>query len=195
MNTRRKSWGAVIAVTTLALAPLAACGSGGDSEEVASTSTPMASVSSAPSTTSAAPTTSGTEAPSAADAARDSKAGTPAPDSKRTSQQQPQRSAPNSTSEKADKTSLPTNPGDYSEALMQAWNSGNTVSMKLYATDAVVAQLASTKVDGALLRTACEDNMCSYTTESGTRVTLTLDTTKVDAGSSQAVTAVKIARD
>lgn len=124
--------------------------------------------------TSAAPTTS--QAP--AETSR-------APEARQTGDSSPEAEATPSRQ-------LPTSAGDYSEAFMQAWTGGDKSAMSTYATAGVVDQMASVTPEGALLRTVCEDTMCSYSEENGGRVTLTLDMAKVDSGASQAITGVKV---
>lgn len=181
MNTRRLHAGAVIAVATFALA---ACGSSNDSENVSATVTPGAAPTSATmSTPSNDVTSAATTSPEAEQQNRQS-----------AQEQAPQDDAPESpnaapaTSERG----LPTSAGDYSEAFMQAWTGGDKAAMRTYASDSVVEQMSAVKPQGALLRTVCEDTMCSYSEENGGRVTLTLDLAKVDSGAAKGITAVKL---
>lgn len=167
MNTRRIHAGAVIAVTTLALAGLGACGAEGDKETVSATVNPGA-------------------APTSATMSTPSNPAAPAPSEAETTHNQSE-AAP-TTPERQ----LPTTAGDYSEAFMQAWTSGDTTTMRTYAAADVVEKMSAVTPQGALLRTICEDNMCSYSEENGGRVTLTLDLAKVDAGSAKGITAVKL---
>ncbi|STD12115.1 Uncharacterised protein [Dermatophilus congolensis] len=179
---RQLSTGAVIAIAATALAALSACSNQADTHNVASTSTPSASTS-APVTPSTTPTPTPTKTSSTSPTQHTHPA-----DELRSAQ----TSTKNSGRANTQIGTLPTSAGDYTESLVQAWNAGDKGAMNTYATAGVVDKLTSSSPKGALLRTACEDDMCSYTSESGRRVTLTVDPAKVDAGTRQAVTGVKI---
>ncbi|MBO3130054.1 hypothetical protein [Dermatophilus congolensis] len=178
---RQLSTGAVIAVAATALAALSACSNQAGTQNVASTSTPSASTS-APAVPTPAPTTA-----TKTSTASPTQHTHPADDLRSA-----QGSAKNSGRANTQIGTLPTSAGDYTESLIQAWNAGDKGAMNTYATAGVVDKLTSSSPKGALLRTACEDDMCSYSSESGRRVTLTVDPAKVDAGTRQAVTGVKI---
>lgn len=204
--SRHLTKGAVIAFATLSLTIIAACGDGSASEQVAATAT--TALSSPAATPTAAPTAAASEgeAPKEREARRTAQeTSTPSLAAPTDSRTTPARTAPAERAEQptSDTTAspeapaptesrLPISPGDYSEGLMQAWTSGDTAAMREFATPAVVEQLVGNAPDDALLRTACEDDMCSYSTESGGRVTLTLDVAKVDIGAPHAVTAVTL---
>lgn len=206
MNTRRMTKGAVIAIATLSLSFVAACGGSSQSENVASTATPQTSVtpSVTPSTSPTAlstetaeetPSSESTEPSSARNTARDTASTSAAPQGAQSSTRTSEAATSTNSARQqntSDEGLLPTAAGDYSEGLMQAWTAGDTGAMNEYATSGVVEQLAATSPSGALLRTACEGDMCSYSTDSGSRVTVTFDAAKVDAGAPRAITAVTI---
>ena len=170
MNTRQMHKGAVIAISTLALATLTACGSNSQPENVSATANPAA-------------------APTSATMSTPSNDVTPTTSQAAPQEQSSTSDAPvNSTPERQ----LPTSAGDYSEAFMQAWTGGDKDAMANYAAANVVDEMTAVTPKGALLRTVCEDNMCSYSEENGGRVTLTLDLAKVDSGATKAITAVKL---
>lgn len=89
---------------------------------------------------------------------------------------------------------LPRDAGDYGEALIEAWQAGDTSRIATLASPAAAAALRSAKAPRDLLLTACEDALCSWSNEAGARLTLTYDPAKVSAGRAQAVTAAKIAK-
>lgn len=176
MNTRRLHAGAVIALAALALA---ACGSSNKSENVSATVTPGAAPTSA---TMSTPSNDVNAATTTSDAPQQDRQEAQTPDAPESPDAAP------ATSERG----LPTSAGDYSEAFMQAWTGGDKAAMRTYANDSVVEQMSAVKPQGALLRTICEDTMCSYSEENGGRVTLTLDLAKVDSGAAKGITAVKL---
>lgn len=86
-----------------------------------------------------------------------------------------------------------TNAGDYADAAVAAVTEGDTATAKKYfAPSAIAGVNPATLPKTPLLRTACEDNLCSFASEDGKRVTLTLDLTKVKKGATGAITKVKI---
>lgn len=182
MNTRRIHAGAVIVVATFALAAVSACGSNNEPENVSATLTPAAAPTSATMSTPSNDVTTPAESPSPE---TQPTAAAPAPHAQADDEG---ATSPASTPQRQ----LPTTAGDYSEAFMQAWTGGDKAAMASYATPAVVEQMSDVKPEGALLRTVCEDNMCSYSEENGGRVTLTLDLAKVDSGADKGITSVKL---
>lgn len=170
---------AILAVGTIVLS-----GCGGN-DDTASTSNPAA-----------APTTTTTTATMTTDAAGESgqtaqaeetATGTPTDDqaAPATATSSPPTSVASSPARAA---SLPTVPGDYGDALVEAWTSGDSIAP--YTTSGARSALSGTAPSN-LLRTACEAAMCSYSNEAGDRVTLTFDLAKVERGAEQAVTAVR----
>lgn len=82
--------------------------------------------------------------------------------------------------------------GEYGDALMNAWMSGDASAVACYASPAAAAALQKAKPNANLLRTVCESNMCSYADEAGQRVTLTFDEELITEGAQHAVTGVRI---
>lgn len=89
---------------------------------------------------------------------------------------------------------LPRDAGDYGEALIEAWQAGDSARVGTLAAPAAAAALRAAKAPKDLLLTTCEDAMCSWSTEAGERLTLTYDLKKVKAGAAHAVTAAKVAK-
>lgn len=208
--TSRTTKGAVIAFAALSLTTIAACGDNPAPEQIAAVATAAASVSSPAAIPSATTGETATATIPEREAAQEREArqeetspppqaaaaGSRTTPAQATTAETAERPTSDTTASQeapaAAESHLPTSPGDYSEGLMQAWTSGDTAAMREFTTPAVVEQLVGNAPDDALLRTACEDDMCSYSTESGGRVTLTLDVAKVDVGAPQAVTAVTL---
>lgn len=82
--------------------------------------------------------------------------------------------------------------GEYGDALINAWTSGDASALERYANEEAAAALQKATPSKDLLRTACESNMCSYADEAGRRVTLTFDEEKIAQGARRAVTDVRI---
>ncbi len=89
---------------------------------------------------------------------------------------------------------LPRDAGDYGEALIAAWQAGDSAQIATLMAPAAAATLRSAKAPKDLIHAACEDNLCSWSTEAGARVTLTFDAKKVASGATHAVTAAKVAK-
>lgn len=82
--------------------------------------------------------------------------------------------------------------GEYGDALINAWASGDASALQRYANEEAAAALQKATPNADLLRTVCESNMCSYADEAGQRVTLTFDEKKITQGARRAVTDVRI---
>lgn len=89
---------------------------------------------------------------------------------------------------------LPRDPADYGEALIAAWQAGDSAQIATLTAPAAAATLRSAKAPKDLIHAACEDNLCSWSAEAGQRLTLTYDLKKVAAGGAHAVTAAKVAK-
>lgn len=83
-------------------------------------------------------------------------------------------------------------PGDYADAAVAAWSARDAATLKKYVSPKATAGVTGAPPAGELLRTACDGDMCSYTTEDGKRVTLTMDLDAVKAGRTGAITGVKV---
>ncbi len=88
---------------------------------------------------------------------------------------------------------LPTNGGEYGDTLLAAVRGGFADRVARMASPAAVRQLNRVDVPSGLVLTTCEDDLCSWSNESGERVTMTFDAAKLGAGAQQAVTGVKVA--
>lgn len=87
---------------------------------------------------------------------------------------------------------LPKDAGEYGEQLVAAWQAGNLDKVATMATDSALGTLRGTRAPSGLLRTVCEDDMCSWSNEGGARLTLTYDPAKLAAGAGHAVTAARV---
>ncbi len=88
---------------------------------------------------------------------------------------------------------LPRDAGDYGEALIAAWQAGDSTKVAAMTSPAAASALRGAAPKDLLLAT-CEANLCSWSTEAGARVTLTFDAKKVASGATHAVTAAKVAK-
>lgn len=84
----------------------------------------------------------------------------------------------------------PTQPGEYGDAALAAARRGDAAAVARSSTPAIAARLVEAKPPADLLRTACEDDMCSWSNEKGARVTMTFDLDKVGRGANGAITKV-----
>ena len=79
------------------------------------------------------------------------------------------------------------------DTLLAAVRGGFADRVARMASPAAVRQLNRVDVPSGLVLTTCEDDLCSWSNESGERVTMTFDAAKLGAGAQQAVTGVKVA--
>lgn len=189
----------------LACGALAACGQ----SDVSSTSQ---SSSAAPTTTPAAGPTTRTPTPTATDTATATSTPTErsaAPREERspsTSRSTPsrERSTPTASATKRENApakkapvaaGLPTDTGDYGDEVIAAWESGDDAALASHTTKSAAAALRGSKAGKGMLRTVCEDRMCSYSNDAGQRVTLRFDPAKVEAGAKYAVVSAKVAKN
>ena len=188
MPRRTRTTAAGFGVLVLAL--VAGCGSADDdTAAIAATAVPAAPAVTA---SSPAPTNGPGDATDPGATARGT-TGTGSRDAGRQGTGGPSGDATSGAPARSRTTAVPTTPGDYGEALLAAWAAGDTAAINRLAGPSAAASLTGAGTVSGLLRTACEDDMCSWSNEQGKRVTMTFDTAKVADGRPQAVTAIKVA--
>ncbi|WP_157087019.1 hypothetical protein [Piscicoccus intestinalis] len=138
--------------------------------------------------TSSAPTTAATSATSSPASPT-----SPSSPSSPTTPSNPGGSTSGTGGQETASEALPTNGGEYGHTLLAAVRGGYDDRVATMATPAVVRQLRGLDLPNGLMLTTCEDHLCSWSNESGDRVTMTFDAAKLSAGAQQAVTAVKVA--
>ena len=87
---------------------------------------------------------------------------------------------------------LPRETVDYGQLLLDAYVKRNTTLVSRLASPAAASSLKRVRQPNRLMRTACEDDMCSWSDETGRRLTMTFDVRRVSRGAERGVTAVKV---
>lgn len=177
MKTRR-----TLAASAALCAVLAGCGQN-ETTNTGSTAPTSPAVA-----TTAAPTTSPTEEPTATEGSAQSSA----PAASETGAATPRGTATSKDAARGAVTVPQTDPGDYGDAAVKAWAAGDKATLAKYVSGSAVADLGSGVPEGELLRTACDGDMCSYTTDAGKRVTLTFDLDAVKAGKGGGIVGAKV---
>lgn len=108
-----------------------------------------------------------------------------------TSPATPTRSAGGSQANAPD-AELPHDGGDYGGELISAWTAGDRVAIKRLTSASAAATITAKKAPTGLILTTCEDTLCSWSSESGARLTLTFDGAKLADGEPHAILAAKV---
>ncbi len=178
----RRAW---CAATLLGVVALAGCGSN-DPAPSATASSPTTTAATA--ATTATDTTTATALASPGSAAP---TGT-LPASATRQATSPATSTRGGSAVKQPDVELPTDAGDYGGELISAWQAGDRVAVEALTSAAAAATITGKKAPTGLILTACEDDMCSWSSESGARLTLTYDQGKLADGAPHAVLAAKV---
>lgn len=175
-----------------AAALLTACGS----NEPAATATATTATTTQSPTTTRSPMTDPTTEPTRSSRTQLSEPNSPAPGGRPPQQTATGGAAPTRTSGGGAQApaggELPKDGGDYGDELISAWRAGDSTAVAALTSSSAAAALGRAKPPADLLLVACEDNLCSWSSESGKRLTLTFDAAKLAQGATHAVTSAKV---
>lgn len=171
---------AVAAGSTLLAGATLLAGCGSDSPASTASASPTSA------TSPAAPTSTPLSAPNSP-----APGGQPTGTASPTATSTPTRSAGGSQAQAPD-AELPHDGGDYGGELISAWTAGDRVAIKRLTSAAAAATITAKKAPTGLILTTCEDDLCSWSSESGARLTLTFDAAKLAGGEPHAILAAKV---